>query len=172
MTRACIVTVDATRARIFLYNDHAKPGFEIVEYKDLGNPGRRLKAGELFSESRPGLAQPGGRGIRGRGATGEPGATFDDHRDAHLDDMDTKFAKRVLETVETVLSDKNLGRLVVCAAPKMLGTLRSAGNVLERTEIEIEQVTSNLSMLTEAALHDHLAQLGLIPPRTRLAIAR
>lgn len=172
MTRACIVTVDATRARIFLYNDHAKPGFELVEYKDLDNPGRRMKTGEMFSESRPGLASAVGRGTGGRSATGEPGSAYDDHRDAHVDDMDAKFAKQVLQTVEDVLHDKRLARLVVCAAPKMLGTLRGAGTVLERTEIEIEQVTSNLSTLTEAALHDHLAQLGLIPPRTRLAIAR
>ena len=172
MTRACIVTVDATRARIFLYNDSAKPGFELVEYKDLDNPGRRLKASEMFSESRPGLASAGGRGTGGRSATGEPGSAYDDHRDAHIDEMDTKFAKHVLETVDHVLHDKQLARLVVCAAPKMLGTLRTTGNGLERADIEIEQVTSNLSTLSESALHDHLAQLGLLPPRARLAMAR
>jgi protein required for attachment to host cells len=169
MTRACIVTIDAARARIFLYNDQAKPGFEIVEYKDLDNPGRRLKVGEMFSETRPTLAQNGGD----HSTFGEPGAPYDDHRDAHIDMMDIKFTRHAFDTLEVILREKQIAHLIVCAAPRMMGVVRAeGGGVLRRAELRVDEVTSNLSTLTEAALHDHLAQRGLIPPRARLAIAR
>ncbi len=177
MTRACIVTIDAARARIFLYNGQAKPGYELVEYKDLVNPGRRLKTGDMFSEERPSLAQHGGmrRGVRGgdRSTFGEPGAAYDDHRDAHVDMMDRQFTKEALETLEVVLREKQVVHLIVCAAPRMMGVVRAEGNgVLKRPELKVDEIVSNLSTLTEAALHDHLAQLGFIPPRARLAMAR
>lgn len=177
MTRACIVTIDAARARIFLYNGQAKPGYELVEYKDFVNPGRRLKTGEMFSEVRPSPVQNSGmrRGVSGgdRNTFGEPGSAYDDHRDAHVDMMDTKFTKDVFETLDVVLREKQVAHLIVCAAPRMMGVVRAEGNgVLKRAELKVDEIVSNLSTLTEAALHDHLAQLGFIPPRTRLAMAR
>lgn len=154
MTRACIVTIDAARARIFLYNGQAKPGFELVEYKDMDNPGRRLRAAEMPSEPEPVGAQDG-------------------DRNAHGEMTDTQFTREAFEVLEVILREKQVAHLIVCAAPRMMGVVRAEGNgVLKRPELKVDEITSNLSTLTEAALHDHLAQQGLIPPRARLAMAR
>lgn len=175
MTRACIVTIDAARARIFLYNGQAKPGFELVEYKDLDHPGRRLSTGVTVSDQPLEPAQHGpGRGPRGGGEHlpfGETSAANDDRRDVPM--TDTKFASHVFEMLEVILREKQIPHLVVCAAPRMMGVVRAEGDsVLRRPELKVNEVTSNLSTLTEAALHDHLSDLGLIPPRARLAMAR
>ena len=55
MKRACIAIVDASRARIYTFQEDAPPGQQLREIRDLINPGRRLKDHELFSESRPPL---------------------------------------------------------------------------------------------------------------------
>ena len=78
MKRSCIEIVDAARARVFTYQEDADPGQELREVRDLTNPGRSLPDRDLFSESRPSLAQPGRPG-----PSGEPGSTKDDHRDDH-----------------------------------------------------------------------------------------
>lgn len=175
MKRACIVTVDATRARICLYQEQAKPGFEMTEYRDLTNPGRRMKGTEMFSED-PGMAQHGGlkRGApQGRAGSvfGEPGAAYDDHREAHLDEMDTRFAKEIVETLGHVLRDKQMGHLILCASPRMMGVLRATGG-LDRPDLRVDELSSDLSNLGLAQLHDQLASRDLIPPRARLAMAR
>ena len=101
---------------------------------------------------------------------GEPGAANDD-RDANM--TDPKFTKLAFETLEVVLREKQVTHLIICAAPRMMGVVRAEGDsVLRRAELKVDEITSNLSTLTEAALHDHLAQLGLIPLRARLAMAR
>jgi protein required for attachment to host cells len=155
MKRALIVVVDAARARICLYQEQAKPGFELTEYKDLANPGRRMKPGEMFSKSGPGA----------------PGAFFDDHRFAHIEEMDSKFAKEIVATVEHVMHEKQMVHLVLCATPKMLGVIRAAGTFL-RDERRVDEIARDLSNLSIAALHDHLAGMDMVPPRARLAVAR
>jgi protein required for attachment to host cells len=165
MKRALIVTVDAARARLCLYQEQAKPGFELTEYRDLDNPGRRMRVGDMTSDSRP--------GVRGSPANINFGGPGDDHRDAHVEEMDSKFAKHVVETIEHVLKDKQMAHLILAASPKMLGALRAAGAaMLSRKDLEYDEVPSDLSGRTLAQLHDHVAQLGLVPGRQRLAAAR
>jgi hypothetical protein len=40
MKRALIATVDAAKARIYLYQEQTNPGFELTEIADLDNAGR------------------------------------------------------------------------------------------------------------------------------------
>ena len=157
MKRACIVTVDVAGARICLYQEQAKPGFEMTEYKDLDNPGRRLKPSEMVSD-RTDLSR-------------RDGPPYDDHRFAHVEVLDARFAKQVVETIGHVLHDKQMGHLILIAAPRMLGVLRAAGG-LDRPELRVDEVSSDLSRLTMSQLHDQLAAKDLIPPRTRIAAAR
>lgn len=176
MKRACIAVVDATKARVFLYQEQTNPGFELVEIRDFDNPGRRLKDSELFSESRPSLMTHGGlrRSVRGgnRNDHGEPGSGSDDHRDAHRDEMDSKFAKLVIDELDSEVRRRKIGHLVLIAEPKMLGTLRAANSVLHRDGLLLEEIDKNLSNLTAPALHDYLSNMELIPPRQRLKAAR
>ena len=166
MKRACIAIVDAARARIYTYQEDADPKQQLREVRDLVNAGRRLKASEMFSESRPSLAQSGRPG-----PSGEPGSTKDDHRDDHIGMMDTKFAKEIVEEVDKIIRAEGYGHLIIVAAPKMLGELRKA-NTLKRNGLNIDEIASDLSKLTAPQLHDHLASLDLIPGRPRLQIAR
>jgi protein required for attachment to host cells len=174
MKRALIATVDATRARLFLYQEQAKPGFELTEYRDLDNPGRRMRANEMFSTSRPDLGHHGGinRASHSTGGarsdSGEPGGGYDDHRFAHIEEMDTKFAKHVVETIQHVLKDKQMGHLILIAPPKMLGALRAVGG-LDKEQLALDELDKDLSNLSLAALHDHLATAGLLPERQRFA---
>ena len=167
MKRACITTVDAARARLYMYQEDADPGKELREVRDLTNPGRRLKDSELFSESRPSLSKPGRPG-----PTGEPGSTKDDHRDDHIANMDMKFAKEIVEELDKLMRLEGLGHLIMIASPKMLGELRKANSSLKRNGLIVDEIPRDLANLTGTQLHDHLASIDLIPGRQRLKIAR
>lgn len=163
MKRVFIAIVDAARARLYSYQEDAEPARQLREVRDLTNPGRRLKAGEMFSETRPALARAGGRSIGG-----EPGSTKDDHRDDHIDMMDLKFAKDVIEEIERIMRAEAYGRLILASPPRMLGELRKASASLHHDGLVIDEVPEGLSYMTSPQLHDHLAALSLIPARTRL----
>src|SRR4051794_11979702 len=78
MYRACIAVVDATRARLFIFERTTEPEAmreSLREHTDLVNPARR-HPGELFADSRPGSSRIGGLP-----------STFDDHRGAHIDNL-------------------------------------------------------------------------------------
>src|SRR5689334_5113088 len=113
MKRVCIAIIDAARARLYTYQEDADPGRQMLEVRDLTNPGRRMKVGEMFSETRPSLARGGGRA----NASGEPGSTKDDHRDDHVDMMDEKFAKEVVDEIEQILRTEAYGRLIMASPP-------------------------------------------------------
>jgi protein required for attachment to host cells len=171
MKRALIATIDAAKARIYLYQEQTNPGFELTEIADLDNPGRRLADRDLYSETRPVLR---GYGIRG-GTVGEQGVLSsggDDHRDAHRDEMDGRFAKGIIAELEEQVTRRKLGHLVVCASPRMLGTLRAESGVLHRDGLVFEEIDKDVSNLTVAQLHDYLAGSGIIPGRQRRVAAR
>lgn len=150
MTTTCIAIVDASRARLFtLVRDVEADGVheQLSEIRSFVNPARRQRPSELFADNGP----------------------ADDHRAAHIDDMDAGFARDVTSELLDVLRASSAGRLIVCASPRMLGELRSAGPELRRSGLEIDEVPRNLTKLTPPELRDQLASYGLLPqpaPRT------
>lgn len=166
MKRACITTVDASRARVFTYDatgDGATDGLAdgtLREVIDLVNPGRR--GHDLFSSSKAGIR---------RTARGTGGSTTDDHRDGHFTEIENRFAKQVLEEVSKLINERGIGAVILVAAPKMLGILRAHDNLLRRADLRLEYVERELAQLTSPQIHDHLAQLELIEPRPRQAMA-
>jgi protein required for attachment to host cells len=167
MKRSCIAIVDAARARVFTYQEDADPGQELREVRDLTNPGRRLADRDLFSESRPSLGQSGRPG-----PSGEPGSTKDDHRDDHINMMDQKFAKEIVEELDKLIRADGFGHLILIAGPKMLGELRKANGTLKRNGLVVDEIPRDLANLTGTQLHDHLASIDMIPGRQRLKLAR
>jgi len=165
MKRVLIATVDAARARLYTYQEDARPGSELREVRDLINPGRRLPDRELFSESRPPL---GPSGMAGPNVSGGPGK--DDHRDDHIAMMDTKFAKEIVDELDKILRAEGYGHLILLAPPKMLGTLRKTNGIFKRNGLAVDEVPRDLSNLTVAQLHDHLASLGMVPGRQRAGL--
>ncbi len=164
MYRACIAVVDATRARLFTFTRDAESGSgavleEMSERTDLVNPARHRTPAQLFTDTRPGSSRAGGLQY-----------AFDDHRDAHLDRMDSEFAHDVTAAIDRLLRDTGSRRLVLCASPRMLGELRAAE--LRRDGLVIDELPRDYVKLTVAQLRAQLAELGLLPAMPpRLGVA-
>ncbi len=143
MQRTCIAVVDATRARLFSFDrdtENGQPREAMSERIDLVNPARRRRPSELFSS--------------GMG-------TFEDHREANLDNMDADFARSIVQQIERTLADIGSHHLIVCASPKMLGQLRAAD--LRRNGVVIDELARDYVKLTPPQLREQLAEQGLLP---------
>jgi protein required for attachment to host cells len=160
----CVIAADAGRARILTLeinesSDSAQPT-SLVEISDLSNPARRARDRDLFSDTRPGLRREGAHG---------PRHAVDDGRASQRQEADKRFAELVAEQAEAAWRRHPTCHVVLVAPPRMLGTLRPA---LARRHpcpatSEIEELDKDLSQLAPAALHDALAQAGLLPARAR-----
>jgi len=164
MMRTVIVAVDATRARLFTFEELATvvdgSTQKLRERTTLVDPGRRLRASELFSDSRPGLDRaPSGRGF-----------AVDDRRDAGLQRMDRNFAVDIAVACGELIRAHGCDRLIVAASPRMLGFLRELGG-FARLGVELCEIDRNLAHLSSVQLHDYLAQRDLLPARERVGLA-
>lgn len=166
MKRACIAIVDATRARICEYDERSAAGHELNEIADLVSPGRR-HVGEMFAEEVGGNRLGGGD----TKAHTHQQAT-DDHRQAYVGQRDQKFARDIVAELDRIVREGAFTHVVVVAGPRMIGDLRRYDAVLRREGLQLDEVDRDLAQLGSAQIHDHLAQLGLIPPRQRIAAAR
>jgi protein required for attachment to host cells len=155
MKRALIAIVDAASARLYTYeSDNSSQQFS--EEIDLVNAGRRAKDGDLFSDSSPGA----------RSVVGARGGV-DDHRDAHRGEMDQKFAAEVIGEMEGLAKQRGLAHLVFVTTPKMLGVLRPHFERVRKHGFIVDELERDLSRLSAAQIHDHLAQMAVIEPRRR-----
>ena len=151
--RACIAVVEATCARVFAFERHqGDSGIheEMNELRDLVNPARHLRPSELFSDSRPGIGRVGGLQYG-----------LDDHRSAHLDQLDADFARDVMTAIANVARDTQATRVILCAAPPMLGKLRRAEDRLE--PLAVEEIPHDLVELLPHQLRERLAAYGVLP---------
>lgn len=151
MQRACIAIVDAAHARLFTYETDAPPPV-LREARDLVSPGRQAHG--MFTDTNVGHHRNGH-------------ATRQDHREDHLATLDARFAATIVAEIATILREHDLEHVILVAAPKMLGALREAGAPL-RPPVVVDEIAQNLSWMTTAQLHDHLAAMSLIGPRTRV----
>jgi protein required for attachment to host cells len=157
MYRACIAVVDASRARLFTYertSDIEGLSEHLIEERDLVNPARRLRPVDLFSDSRPGISRSGSLQYG-----------LDDHRDAHIEQLDAEFSRVIVDQLVDMLRSNHAKRLILCASPNMLGELRGAGAELRREDLAIDEVARDLVKLTPAQLRDQLTSYGLLPAR-------
>ncbi len=162
----CVIAADAGRARI-LTLDVGSPAEEqaathLIEVADLANPARRTRDSDLFSDTRPGLRREGAHG---------PSHAVDDGRDRQREESDKKFAELVAEQAEAAWSKFAACHIVVAAPPKMLGILRPvvARHKIGPTRCEVHELDRDLSRLAPPALHDALAEAGLLPARGRVS---
>lgn len=132
MYRACIAIVDASRARLFT--------FERISDSN-GMRENLIEQRDLISPER-----------RDR----------DTHRDAHTEEIEKRFAHRVVDQIADVVRTPETRRLIICASPHMLGELRDARRT-QFDKLEIEEVARDLVNLSPAALREHLAAYGVLP---------
>ena len=159
MKRALIAIVDAAHARLYTYQQVDDNEPTLKEQRDLVNAGRQAHG--MFSDTKPGNRwQEGGRG------------STDDHRMDHIAEMDSKFAKTVIDELSRTVQEQGFHHVILVASPKMLGELRRADAPLRRGDIVVDEVAQDLAWLTSPQVHDHLAAMKLIDPRPRAPIAR
>jgi protein required for attachment to host cells len=157
MYRACIVVVDASRARLFTYErENLAEGLSehLIEERDLVNPARRLKDVDLFSDSRSSVSRTGGLQYG-----------VDDHREARIERFDTEFSRLIVDQLVGLIRSNHPSRLIVCASPKMLGEIRAASANLRRGGLAIDEVPRDLVQLATPQLRDRLTEYGLLPAR-------
>ena len=155
MKRICLVLADATRARIFTYESLLEPDGpheQFREQADLVDPARRHKPSDLFSDSGSGNQA----GVRAN--------ALDDHREAHLEQMDTTFAKEIAAATTKITGDQGYHKLVVLASSRMLAALRSALEPLQRT-VTMTEFQRDYTKLPIAELRERLVDLDVLPPR-------
>ena len=165
MNRSCIAVADATRARFHTFEElAAPPGHrtqELHEVVDLVHPARRIRPSELFSDTRPGSDRaPSGRGFG-----------LCDRREASMRQMDRRFAAAIAAELERLVAESGCRTVIVAASPHMLGLLRELTQPLIRGGVELHEIDRDLVRLSPSALHDFLAERGLLPGRERLALA-
>ncbi len=144
MEHQLVAVVDGSRARYFSVGTRVTPNGEeknkLVEVETLVNPSNRLKDGDLFSESRPGLRS---------GSGGGPAHAVDDRREAHHEEADRKFAKLVLTKMAELIRKREVTYAILAAGPKLLGHLRDNRGILPR--VDIGELPKHL---TELSPHD------------------
>jgi len=163
MQRTIIAVVDAARARLFTFErSDDVPGIHesLVERADLVNPARRRTPAQLFSDTRTNTSRTGGRFFG-----------VDDHRDAHVDEMDAAFARSIAAALAEAARSTGATRAIVCASPRMLGMLRATD--LRRTGMVIVDLDHDYTKLTPTQLHAELVDRGLLPrPPERAGLAQ
>jgi protein required for attachment to host cells len=161
-TRLCLVVADAARARLYTYDPPPDPFGDRVdvlhERADLVNVEARLTPNQRLSDSRPGTAySPTGLGFG-----------LDDHREENRRDHDRRFADEIAAQLETLVVETGCSRVAVFAPPRMLGILRPAIAAIARhRDLDVEDFTLDLTKEATPRLHDHLAELGVLPARER-----
>jgi protein required for attachment to host cells len=160
MYRVCIALVDATRARLFTFERAAEgpdTREQLVERTDFVNPQRRRRPSEVFSDTRPGAGHTGGLQYG-----------FDDHRDDHVAEVDDKFARMAMAALRELIDELPTQRLVICAAPRMLGRLRAAAPGLLPGDIVIDELPRDLVKLSPGEVRAELASRALLPAAERI----
>ncbi|MBT8494574.1 MAG: host attachment protein [Deltaproteobacteria bacterium] len=156
-SKLCIACVDAAKARIFAMDSATRTtGDEVtrlVEFKDLGQAGRRRRNSEKLADSRPGLSQDAGMPGSGH--------AVDDRRDAKTDEGDRDFAVHVTSELKAAVAELEARELVIAASPRMLGWLRQCG--LSSVADSVREIDKNLSTLSASDLRDKLVADGAMP---------
>jgi protein required for attachment to host cells len=141
-----VVVADGARARLYVYERG-----RLEEIADLVNPAQRMRAGEIYAESRPGVKQNQGTGIR---------AGMDEHRQDHFAEEERRFAAEVIDAAGRAAAMQRSRDLVLAAGPEMLGILRGEADRLD-PQIAIHELPKHLTQERASDLRHRLSALGL-----------
>lgn len=134
MFSACIAVVDANCGRLFCYHRSATAE-TLIEAETLEN--EQLDDGA---------------------------ARANDHRIHRQTHSDVDFARFVLARLRELGDEHGADRLIVCAAPRMLGHLRASSSGILRTDQQLTEVARDFAKLTANELRTHLADRHVLPP--------
>lgn len=142
MATTWIVAADASRARILQVADRER----LVEVEDLVNPEGRLHNREINTDAKGRFAGPD-----------RPGGHSSDDEERTVDHYNELFAKRVADYLDKARTDRRYERLVVVAAPKMLGQLRQELDK-EVEKLLLDEVPKDLSWFNAREIERYFAK--------------
>jgi protein required for attachment to host cells len=141
-----VVVADGAKARLYFYARQ-----RLAEIADLVNPAQRMRSGEIYAESRPGVKQNLGTGIR---------AGMDEHRQDHFAEEERRFAADVIQAAARAAAERGTRDLVLAAGPEMLGVLRGECDRLD-PHIAVHELPKNITQEGPGDLRDRLIELGI-----------
>jgi protein required for attachment to host cells len=84
-------------------------------------------------------------------------------RARHQDHADVDFARFVLARLRELGDEHRAERVILCAAPRMLGHLRASSPGILRAEQHVIEVARDFANLTPSELRTHLADRHVLP---------
>lgn len=159
----CIVVADGGRARLFTASLRAGANAaRLQEREDLVEIERGLPAREIWAD---------------RSGQNRPGSGFDERRGRHREEVERKFAKRIVAAVANLVRRVPAEALVVVAEPRMLGMLRGPLDAALPSTLPRMEIGADLTWQALPHLQAVLAQHGALPERVpshraRLAAAQ
>ncbi|HEX7704785.1 MAG TPA: host attachment protein [Kofleriaceae bacterium] len=85
------------------------------------------------------------------------------HRARNQDHADVDFARFVLACLRELGDEHGAERVILCAAPRMLGHLRASSPGILRVDQQVTEVARDFANLTPSELHTHLADQHVLP---------
>jgi hypothetical protein len=144
MGNYCIVVASGLHARCFTLEPVELPELEsgpkLIERGEVLKPEKEIARRDLYTDSKTG---------RGRAPHGGPSHGYDDHRSQHEDELERRFARKVLEKT-------------VAPAP-MLGLLRQHLDIIRKGSMEVHGLAKDLTKFSPKQIHDYLAREQLLP---------
>jgi protein required for attachment to host cells len=142
MPTTWIVAADASRARILQVADRER----LVEVEDLVNPEGRLHNREINTDAKGRFAGPD-----------RPGGHSSDDEERTVDYYNGIFAKRIADYLESARTQHRYDRLVLVAAPKVLGMMRKElGKEVEK--LVMDELDKDLSWFNAREIERYFAK--------------
>ena len=160
MDKYLVVVTDGARARFFRLEDADMPelesGPDLVEKTARNNPELELHGEDVFSTTKSGSNRSTGNGkFHG----------YDDHRSAHFQESQKRFAHQVAQDISTQLSEQKAEELILAASPSMLGHIRTHLKDVKHKDITIHEVSKDMAKMKPRDIHKNLAKDNLLPER-------
>ena len=158
MGKYCVVVASGAQARFFILEPAEFPelgiGPNLVERGELIFPEKEIARRDLYTDSKTG---------RGRAPHGGPSHGYDDHRSQHEDELERRFARKVLEKTRRV-AEANKARCVMLVAPsRMLGLLRQHLDIIRKRGMKVHGLAKDVTKFSPKQIHDYLAREQLLP---------
>ena len=164
MNKLLVAVVDSAKARFFILEPAEFPengsGPTLIEQEGLMNPAKESPSQELWSSTKTG---------RNRGAGGQA-HSYDDHREQHVVEFERRFAHAIADQVVQLVAASQTRHLLLIAETQIMGLMREAIASVAPANLEVNELTKNVSHLTPYELHKYLAGQGLVPEPVRVTI--
>jgi len=158
MTDYCVVITGGAYARFFTLEPIEFPELEsgprLTHCGELFNPKKEIAGRDLYTDSKSG---------RGRAPRGGPAHGYDDHRSHHEDELDRRFARKILEKASSLVQAYKARCVVLVAPAPMLGLIRQELHAFDKLGVEVQKVAKDMTKFSPKRIQNCLAREGILP---------